>query len=145
MERAGSGGRRGGLVGGGGVSGSASEAGAGGKYIILDTNTIIISKELSFIAYTYTLASYLPTRLLDTLLLIPHRLSTFHARLYGNAPAASAIAGNAAGTLNYTPGQAQVGDVLRLRVSFTDGAGNPEELFSAPTGVVSSTATPEAW
>ncbi|WP_438345922.1 peroxidase family protein [Methylorubrum populi] len=51
------------------------------------------------------------------------------------------IAGNAAGTLNYTPGQAQVGDLLRLRVNFTDGAGNPEELFSAPTGVVGDTFT----
>jgi Ca2+-binding RTX toxin-like protein len=51
------------------------------------------------------------------------------------------IAGNAAGTLNYTPGQAQVGDVLRLRVNFIDGAGNPEELFSAPTGVVGDNFT----
>ncbi|PXW53723.1 hemolysin type calcium-binding protein [Methylobacterium sp. B4] len=51
------------------------------------------------------------------------------------------IAGAAAGTLNYTPTQAQVGDVLRLRVSFTDGAGNPEVLFSAPTGVVGDNFT----
>lgn len=34
-------------------------------------------------AYTYTLASRLPTRLLDTLLAIPHRLTTFHAYLSG--------------------------------------------------------------
>ncbi|MDB5509098.1 MAG: heme peroxidase, partial [Hyphomicrobiales bacterium] len=30
----------------------------------------------------------------------------------------------------------QVGDVLRVRVTFTDGAGNVETLFSVPTGVV---------
>ena len=30
----------------------------------------------------------------------------------------------------------QIGDILRVRVSFTDGRGNPEEVFSAPTGVV---------
>ncbi len=30
----------------------------------------------------------------------------------------------------------QVGDILRVRINFTDGAGNAEELFSNPTGVV---------
>ncbi|KDQ18060.1 hypothetical protein BOTBODRAFT_52866 [Botryobasidium botryosum FD-172 SS1] len=34
-------------------------------------------------AYTYTLASHLPTRFLDTLLAIPHRLTSLHAYIYG--------------------------------------------------------------
>lgn len=42
---------------------------------------------------------------------------------------------------SFTPGQAQVGAVLRARVSFTDGQGNPEEVFSAPTGVVGDNFT----
>ncbi|GAU86159.1 hemolysin-type calcium-binding region [Bosea sp. BIWAKO-01] len=33
-------------------------------------------------------------------------------------------------------GVGQVGDRLRVAVSFTDGAGNAEQVFSAPTGVV---------
>ncbi len=33
-------------------------------------------------------------------------------------------------------GSGQVGDILRVRVAFTDGAGNAEAVFSAPTGVV---------
>lgn len=41
---------------------------------------------------------------------------------------------------SFTPvdnlGTGQVGDILRVRVSFTDGAGNAEQLFSAPTAVV---------
>ena len=36
----------------------------------------------------------------------------------------------------FAPAEAQVGEILRARVSFVDGAGNPEELFSARTGVV---------
>ncbi|KQP73785.1 heme peroxidase [Methylobacterium sp. Leaf111] len=41
----------------------------------------------------------------------------------------------------FTPAQAQVGAVLRVRVSFTDGEGNPEEVFSAPTGIVGDNFT----
>lgn len=43
---------------------------------------------------------------------------------------------------NFTPNEgllglgSQVGGILRVRVSFTDGGGNAETLFSAPTGVV---------
>ncbi|GAA0652672.1 peroxidase family protein [Brevundimonas lenta] len=38
--------------------------------------------------------------------------------------------------VNYTPAQAQVGGLLRVAVSFTDGVGNAEQVFSVPTGVV---------
>ncbi len=37
---------------------------------------------------------------------------------------------------SFTPTQTQVGRMLRLQVSFTDGAGNPENLVSLPTTVV---------
>ena len=36
-------------------------------------------------------------------------------------------------TLNFTPTPAQIGDILRVRVSFNDGDGFLETLFSAPT------------
>jgi Ca2+-binding RTX toxin-like protein len=44
------------------------------------------------------------------------------------------IAGATGATLS--PGAAQVGNILRLSVSFTDNMGNPEALVSAPTLVV---------
>jgi Ca2+-binding RTX toxin-like protein len=39
-------------------------------------------------------------------------------------------------TPTYTPTQNQVGRILRVQVSFVDGAGTSENLVSAPTGVV---------
>ncbi|MBU2327474.1 MAG: heme peroxidase, partial [Alphaproteobacteria bacterium] len=39
----------------------------------------------------------------------------------------------------FTPGLAQVGDLLRVQVSYTDGSGAPTTLASAPTGVVGNT------
>ena len=37
---------------------------------------------------------------------------------------------------SFTPTQTQVGQIIRVQVAFTDGAGNSENLISQPTGVV---------
>ena len=37
---------------------------------------------------------------------------------------------------SFTPTQTQVGQILRVQVAFTDGAGNSENVVSQPTGVV---------
>ena len=46
---------------------------------------------------------------------------------------------NGANSGSYTIVAADVGKTIKVRVSFTDDAGNPESLTSAPTGTVSAT------
>jgi Ca2+-binding RTX toxin-like protein len=63
----------------------------------------------------------------------PNGLGTFSYRWISSGVD---IPGAAAGLASFTPTQAQVNNTLQVRVSFTDGLGNPEQVTSLATTVV---------